>query len=139
MNKAGSLYLIFIEEARELVESLENDLLVLESNMTDRSLIDQIFRAVHTLKGSSGMVEYSLFTSLAHEFENVLSRVRSGELKITGNLITMFLNSTDVLKQLVETDPKNAESKMGHEVKVAVENIKKFRGIKSSEIGRAHV
>ena len=132
MNKAGSLYLIFIEEARELVESLENDLLVLESNMTDRSLIDQIFRAVHTLKGSSGMVEYSLFTSLAHEFENVLSRVRSGELKITGNLITMFLNSTDVLKQLVETDPKNAESKMGHEVKVAVENIKKFRGIKSS-------
>ena len=98
MNKAGSLYLIFIEEARELVESLENDLLVLESNMTDRSLIDQIFRAVHTLKGSSGMVEYSLFTSLAHEFENVLSRVRSGELKITGNLITMFLNSTDVLK-----------------------------------------
>lgn len=129
LSNAGSLYTIFVEEARELVASLENDLLMLESNMTDRQLIDQTFRAVHTLKGSSGMVEYSVFTSLAHEFENVLSRVRSGELKITGNLITMFLNSTDVLKQLIETDPKNAESKMGHEVKVSIENIKKFQGM----------
>lgn len=129
MNKKNSLYTIFLEEAAELVSGLENDLIVLESNMLDRQLIDQIFRAVHTLKGSSGMVEYTLFTSLAHEFENVLSRVRSGELKITGNLITVFLNSTDVLKQLVSVDPKNSERELGHDVRVAVENLKKFRGM----------
>jgi two-component system, chemotaxis family, sensor kinase CheA len=129
MSKKNSLYIIFLEEAGELVSGLENDLLILESNMSDRQLIDQIFRAVHTLKGSSGMVEYSLFTLLAHEFENVLSRVRSGELKITGNLITVFLNSTDVLKQLVSVDPKNSERELGPEVRVAVENLKKFRGM----------
>jgi two-component system, chemotaxis family, sensor kinase CheA len=129
MSKKNSLYTIFLEEAAELVSGLETDLIVLESNMSDRQLIDQIFRAVHTLKGSSGMVEYALFTSLAHEFENVLSRVRSGELKITGNLITVFLNSTDVLKQLVSVDPKNSERELGHDVRVAVENLKKFRGM----------
>ncbi|HPV20451.1 MAG TPA: chemotaxis protein CheA [bacterium] len=129
MNKKNSLYTIFLEEAAELVSGLENDLLVLESNMSDRQLVDQIFRAVHTLKGSSGMVEYSLFTSLAHEFENILSRVRSGDLKITGNLITVFLNSTDVLKQLVSVDPKISERELGPEVRVAVENLKKFKGM----------
>lgn len=129
MNKKNSLYTIFLEEAGELVSGLENDLLVLESNMSDRQLVDQIFRAVHTLKGSSGMVEYSLFTSLAHEFENILSRVRSGDLKITGNLITVFLNSTDVLKQLVSVDPKISERELGPEVRVAVENLKKFKGM----------
>ncbi|HQN72720.1 MAG TPA: chemotaxis protein CheA [bacterium] len=129
MNKKNSLYTIFLEEAAELVSGLENDLLVLESNMSDRQLVDQIFRAVHTLKGSSGMVEYSLFTSLAHEFENILSRVRSGDLKITGNLITVFLNSTDVLKQLVSVDPKSSERELGPEVRVAVENLKKFKGM----------
>jgi len=129
MNKKNSLYTIFLEEAAELVSGLEYDLLVLESNMSDRQLVDQIFRAVHTLKGSSGMVEYSLFTSLAHEFENILSRVRSGDLKITGNLITVFLNSTDVLKQLVSVDPKISERELGPEVRVAVENLKKFKGM----------
>ena len=129
MNKKNSLYTIFLEEAAELVSGLENDLLVLESNMSDRQLVDQIFRAVHTLKGSSGMVEHSLFTSLAHEFENILSRVRSGDLKITGNLITVFLNSTDVLKQLVSVDPKSSERELGPEVRVAVENLKKFKGM----------
>ena len=138
MNKKNSLYIIFLEEAGELVSGLENDLIVLESNMSDRQLIDQIFRAVHTLKGSSGMVEYSLFTLLAHEFENVLSRVRSGELKITGNLITVFLNSTDVLKQLVSVDPKNSERELGPEVRIAVENLKKFRGMQQENEPAEH-
>lgn len=129
MIEKSSLYSIFMEEAKELVASLENDLLELEKNVNDRQLIDQIFRAVHTLKGSSGMVEYSLLTSFAHEFENVLSRVRAGELKATGNLINLFLSSTDILKQLIYTDSAVADSELGPEVKAALENIKKFRGI----------
>ncbi|MGI6394416.1 MAG: chemotaxis protein CheA [bacterium] len=133
MNKKESLFKIFLEEAQELIISLESDLLSLELNMADHQLIDQIFRAVHTLKGSSGMVEYALLTSLAHEFENVLSRVRGGELEITGNLITLFLNSTDTLKQLILTDPENAEKEVELSVKTATENLRRFRGIKQQE------
>lgn len=129
MIEKSSLYNIFLEEAKELVSSLENDLLELENNVGDKQLIDQIFRSVHTLKGSSGMVEYSLLTSFAHEFENVLSRVRSGELKATGSLINLFLSSTDLLKQLINVDSATAESELGAEVKVALENIRKFKGI----------
>lgn len=125
----NSLYDVFMEESKELVSSLENDLLALEKNFEDKQLIDQIFRSVHTLKGSSGMVEYPLLTSFTHEFENVLSRVRSGELKATESLINLFLNSTDILKQLVYSDQGSAEREFGSAVKLALENIKKFKGI----------
>ena len=129
MIERNSLYKIFLEEAKELVSSLENDLLELEKNVSDRQLIDQIFRSVHTLKGSSGMVEYSLLTSFSHEMENVLSRIRSGELKATGSLISLFLSATDILRQLIECEPSESESALGAEVRAGLENIRKFRGM----------
>lgn len=134
MIERDSLYKIFLEEAKELVSSLENDLLELEKNVNDRQLIDQIFRSVHTLKGSSGMVEYSLLTSFSHEMENVLSRIRSGELKATGSLISLFLSSTDLLRQLIECEPSEAETLLGAEVRSGLDNIRKFKGIQKEPV-----
>ena len=116
MSRKSSLFDIFTEEAQEIVVSLERDLLDLENNMGDKNLINNIFRSVHTLKGSSGMVDFSVLTSFAHDLENVLSRVRSEELKATAGLITMLLEVTDLIKKLVSTDPENAENEFGPEI-----------------------
>jgi len=128
MSRKSSLFDIFTEEAQEIVVSLERDLLDLENNMGDKNLINNIFRSVHTLKGSSGMVDFSVLTSFAHDLENVLSRVRSEELKATAGLITMLLEVTDLIKKLVSTDPENAENEFGPEIRRLTETIKKYKG-----------
>lgn len=132
LNK-DNLYLIFIEESREIVTSLEADLLDLEKNMQDQELINQIFRGVHTLKGSSGMVEYSILTDFTHELENVLSRVRAGELKVSQKLISIFLQSADTIKKLVETQPNGVNSKVKETVIKGIEILKKYQGIEIAE------
>ncbi len=131
MSRKSSLFDIFTEEAQEIVVSLERDLLDLENNMGDKNLINNIFRSVHTLKGSSGMVDFSVLTSFAHDLENVLSRVRSEELKATAGLITMLLEVTDLIKKLVTTDPEKAEDELGPEIRRLTEIIKKYQGLLS--------
>ena len=131
MSRKRSLFDIFTEEAQEIVVSLERDLLDLENNMSDKQLINNIFRSVHTLKGSSGMVDFSVLTAFAHDLENVLSRVRSEELKVTAGLITLLLDVTDLLKNLVSTDPENAENELGPEMRRLTESIKKYKGYSS--------
>lgn len=128
MSEKRSLFEIFTEEAEEIVVSLERDLLDLENNMSNKQLINNIFRSVHTLKGSSGMVDFSVLTSFAHDLENVLSRVRSEEVKVTAGLITLLLDVTDLLKKLVSTDPEEAETSLGVEIRKLSESIRKYKG-----------
>ena len=128
MSRKRSLFDIFTEEAQEIVVSLERDLLDLENNMGDKQLINNIFRSVHTLKGSSGMVDFSVLTTFAHDLENVLSRVRSEEVKVTAGLITLLLEVTDLLKALVSTDPEEAEAIHGPETRRLTESIRKYKG-----------
>jgi len=133
MTEKKTLYNIFIEEASEIITMLENDLLELEADIDNKSLIDSVFRYIHTLKGSSGMVEYTLLTSFSHELENVLARVRSRELKITPGLISVFLNAVDLLKKFIVCSPSNAEEKIGLDVRASLENIRKFKGMKDDD------
>lgn len=135
MSAKRSLFDIFTEEAQEIVVSLERDLLDLENNMGDKQLINNIFRSIHTLKGSSGMVDFSILTAFAHDLESVLSRVRSEELKVTAGLITLLLEVTDLLKSMVSTPPENAQERFGPDIRRLSESIKKYKGysVESSE------
>ncbi|HPY96936.1 MAG TPA: hybrid sensor histidine kinase/response regulator [Candidatus Cloacimonadota bacterium] len=102
---------MFLEEANEHLNSLEPDLLLLESNKEnpDPELINRIFRAVHSLKGSAGFFGFQNITSLSHVMESLLSMVRDGKLAPTSKMITKLLEGTDLLKQMVE-DIDNSES-----------------------------
>jgi two-component system, chemotaxis family, sensor kinase CheA len=133
MTEKKTLYDIFTEEAAEIISMLEHDLLELETDIENKGLIDSIFRYVHTLKGSSGMVDYSLLTTFAHELENILTRIRSGSLKVTPGLINLFLSAVDLLKQFLVCNPSNAEENIGLEVRSLVDNIGKFKGLNTHE------
>ena len=95
---------MFLEEAADLVRDSEAALLRLEqaSGEPDQSVVNRIFRNVHTLKGTSAMLGLDRLAGVAHALEDVLVRMRKGEQVITPLLVDTLLASVDVLRRLLE-------------------------------------
>ena len=91
----------FLEEVDELVQDLESSLLELESNLKDRSIIDKIFRAMHTIKGGAGMVMQTELSDYAHHLESLLDQVRSGTVECTSELVSTLLKATDCVNSFI--------------------------------------
>jgi two-component system chemotaxis sensor kinase CheA len=85
----------FVEEVEEIIEDLEEGVLLLEEQPKKRSLIDRIFRAMHTIKGGAGMVMESELAEYAHHFESLLDKARNGEIVCTPEMASLLLNSID--------------------------------------------
>ncbi|MFZ4619105.1 MAG: chemotaxis protein CheA [Bacteroidota bacterium] len=100
----------FIVETNEIYEKLGPDLLKLEKDPTDKELHNRIFRAVHTVKGTSGFLGLDQMTELAHVFEDVLNKIRKGELEVTRHRMDVMFDAFDVLKELlVRVESRNTE------------------------------
>ena len=93
---------IFLSEAKEIVEGLENDLVLLEDNKSDEDLLNKIFRSAHTLKSSAGTVGFTTMSELNHVAENLLEKVRSGKLDVTPQMITVLLEFLDTVKLMLQ-------------------------------------
>lgn len=93
---------IFLSEANEIVEGLENDLVLLEDNKSDEDLLNKIFRSAHTLKSSAGTVGFTTMSDLNHVAENLLEKVRSGKLDVTPQMITVLLEFLDTVKLMLQ-------------------------------------
>lgn len=93
---------VLLEEARELLATYEHTLLEVETQGLDGERINAIFRAAHTLKGSSGMFNLQLVVSFTHLLESLLVRVRSGEQAMDGALISLLLRCGDYLRRLFD-------------------------------------
>ncbi len=99
----------FIAEARELLQEIENALLALEARPQDNETINTLFRAVHTIKGSSGIVGIETVERFAHLMENLLSIVRDGRIRVTNGIIELLLECRDHTAQLVELAAEERE------------------------------
>jgi len=93
----------FIEEAEVLLDELEYSLLELEieENQNDSELIAKVFRALHTLKGSSGMFGFDEISLFIHDIETVYDYIRKGELNITQEIIGLTLSAKDRIKEML--------------------------------------
>lgn len=91
----------YIAEARELLQEMEDSLLRLEVDPSDADTIGAIFRAAHTIKGSAGLFGLDPIVSFTHIVEDVLDRVRDGDVVIEANLIAVLLESGDHMLHLV--------------------------------------
>ncbi len=89
---------IFMNESREIIGSLESDIVTLEENNEDEEIINQIFRCFHTLKGSSGIAGFTSIYEFTHNLENLFDKVRSGEIPVTSEIIDLLLASIDWIK-----------------------------------------
>ena len=92
----------FILESRELLEDMENALLAVEQAEQKDELINAIFRAAHTIKGSSGLFGLDHVVAFTHVVESVLDQVRAGKLSIVDQLVVLMLSCCDHLSQMVE-------------------------------------
>ncbi|WP_237152212.1 chemotaxis protein CheA [Oryzibacter oryziterrae] len=93
---------IFRIEAAELLEQIEQGLLDLEHRLDDRSLIDAVFRALHTLKGSGAMFGFDALAAFTHHCETAFDRVRKGLAPATPELVAAVLAARDHMRALVE-------------------------------------
>ncbi|MDP2210412.1 MAG: chemotaxis protein CheA [Candidatus Aquicultor sp.] len=93
----------FITEATELIQELEIDVVALEDSSDDVELINRIFRAAHTIKGSGGLVGLTAISDFTHSMESVLDLVRQRELAVTGELVSVLLRAVDLLKAMIKS------------------------------------
>ena len=93
---------MFFEEAADLLRDFEEGLLRLERDGGDAEIVNRVFRDIHTLKGTGGMLGFEHIAGFTHVLEDVLQRLRRGHLAITRPVIDTLLGSTDVLRMLVE-------------------------------------
>ncbi len=92
----------FLEEARDLVASLNQGLLELEKNPDDSSeLVNDLFRYFHNIKGNSGIIGYRELNALTHEAETLLNRVRKDEMATSHGIIDLLLAVVDTIEELL--------------------------------------
>lgn len=91
----------FLAETTELLEKLDDDLITLEKASDDTELMNRIFRSIHTIKGASSFLGFDLLVKVAHKTEDVLNRLRKGELVVNPEIMDVILEATDLVKLLV--------------------------------------
>jgi two-component system chemotaxis sensor kinase CheA len=93
---------IFAEEAHEHLQEWEEALLALESRPADRELLNQMFRSVHTLKGSAGFIGFDQLQRLAHDLESALQVARDGDSALEPETIDLLFRGLDLCRRMVE-------------------------------------
>jgi len=93
---------LYIEETRELLGELEQGLLELETNPHDTARVDACFRAMHTIKGGGAMFGFEEISRFTHDVETVLDRVRTGDLPVNRELLSLTLAAKDHILTLLE-------------------------------------
>jgi len=89
---------IFIDETKEHLQSLNEQLLILEKEPENENTINEIFRAAHTLKGMSGTMGYKRMQNLTHNMENIFSEIRNGKMSVTATIVDLLFKGLDALE-----------------------------------------
>ena len=92
---------IFIDESNEHLQSLSDQLIILEKEPDNSDTINEIFRAAHSLKGMAGTMGYKRMQNLTHDMENAFSEVRNGNMKVNSNLVDVLFQCLDALETYV--------------------------------------
>ena len=106
----------FLTETAESMETLDTELIKLEQNPNDQAILSNIFRLVHTIKGTCGFLGLPRLEAVAHASENVLGRIRDGELEVTAGAVSLVLESLDQIKLILngleqtEAEPEGDDS-----------------------------
>ena len=95
------LFFGFISESLEHIESIEVNIIALESDPEDKNTLNSIFRPFHTIKGVSGFLNLRHIHTLTHQVENLLDAARNDRISVTPALIDLVLDAVDILKKMI--------------------------------------
>ncbi|MCL4460707.1 MAG: chemotaxis protein CheA [Nitrospirae bacterium] len=107
----------FLTEAEEMLEGLDTFFVQLEARPDDRTLLNEIFRTAHSIKGSAGFIGLNRIVEVAHHAENVLNQLRQGQMRAEPLVIDIILEAMDALKLLVK------EVRTGNPADVDIESL----------------
>jgi len=124
---------IFIDEANDHLQSLNENMLRLEQQPEDIGIVQIIFRSAHTLKGMSATMGFEDLAALTHEMENVLDLVRNGKLSMNGNIFDTLFKCLDALEAMVQDVIGGGTG--GGDVAELVERLKAI--VKGEDAGKA--
>ena len=95
---------LFYEEAQELLSKLEEALMLLEDEPKNKELINEVFRIMHSLKGSGAMFGFTNLSSFTHELETLYDQIRNNKLNLSDDIINFTMNAIDHIKELLNDD-----------------------------------
>ncbi|RSD28004.1 chemotaxis protein CheA [Mesobacillus subterraneus] len=119
---------VFIEESKEHLQACNEQLLELEKNPQDLSIINEIFRSAHTLKGMSATMGYEDLAGLTHQMENVLDAIRNNRLVTTPEILDVIFMAVDHLEEMVHSIASGGDGK-----KDVTETVEKLKAIEKGE------
>ena len=100
---------IFIDETKEHVQNLNSQILELEQDPENSDVINEIFRAAHSLKGMAGTMGFKRMQTLTHDMENVFSEVRNGSIKVNASIIDVVFQCLDALEEYLANIQESAD------------------------------
>ncbi|MDH5161213.1 chemotaxis protein CheA [Heyndrickxia oleronia] len=124
----GQYLEIFIEESKEHLQSCNEQLLLLEKNPHDLSIVNEIFRSAHTLKGMSATMGFEDLANLTHKMENVLDAIRNEKISVSPEILDVVFLAVDDLETMVESIASGGDGK-----KDVTEVIEKLHIIETGE------
>lgn len=125
----------FIIESQENLDKLDQDLITLEEEPTNSSVINQIFRIVHTIKGTCGFFEFRKLESVSHVGENLLDSLRDGSVATSNDVITALLKLGDALRKMLSSIAING-NEGEDDYKDLVETLARLNSSPKSTIGQ---
>ncbi len=128
----------FIDEAQDLLSELEVALLELEEHPEDSDLVDRVFRAMHTIKGSGAMYGFDDISNFTHHVETVFDEVRGGKLQLGKSLLNLIFASRDHIASLLESAVRGEASNLERSRELA-DGLNSFlpQGISTPEATKA--
>ncbi len=126
---------IFIDESKEHLQTLNEQVLILESESDNEDTINEIFRAAHSLKGMAGTMGFKRMQRLTHDMENVFSEIRNGKMSVTPDLVDVVFKCLDAIEIYVSSIQESAdEGTEDNEEIIAMLNACLNGGVKQPDI-----
>ena len=120
MTEDDEIVQAFLEESRENLDQLDRDLVELEARPRDPELLAQVYRAIHTVKGTCGFLGYDRLEALTHAGEDLLDALRSGRLLLDVEIVTSLLGLIDAVRAaLARIDATGDEGPDAHRSTIA--------------------
>ncbi len=114
---------LFFDEASDLLIKLEESLMHLEDNPDDIELINEVFRIMHSLKGSGSMFGFDNLSKLTHDLETLYDKIRTGDIKLTSDIISFTMSTNDHISQLLKNDSDESLVLRTDEIKKHINSI----------------
>lgn len=120
---------VFIEESKEHLQNINQQLLEFEKDVNNLSFVNEIFRSAHTLKGMSATMGFEDLANLTHKMENVLDAIRNQQLSVNTSVVDLVFESVDALEVMVESIATGGDG--GYDVQ---EIVTKLQALESGEL-----